>query len=63
MPGCCNLKKKRVENTLFLFLTLFHPGGTESAPHTTYFAVKRLKHIERHCNFLNFPKYGFQTDL
>ena len=38
-------------------------GGAESAPHTTYFAVKRLKNIERPCNLLTFPKYGFQTDL
>ena len=38
-------------------------GGAESAPTTTYFAVKRLKHIERSCNFLTFSKYGFQTDL
>ena len=38
-------------------------GGAESAPPTTYFVVKRLKHIERPCNFLTFPKYGFQTDL
>ena len=38
-------------------------GGAESAPLTTYFVVKGLKHIEIPCNFLTFPKYGFQTDL
>ena len=45
-------------------LTLFHPGGGRiSPPPTTYFVVNCLNHIERPCNFLAFPKYGFQTDL
>ena len=43
------------------YLTLFHPGGGRICPPTTYFVVKRLKHIERPCNFLTFP--WFQTDL
>ena len=45
-------------------LTLLLPGGggAESAPHTTYFFVRNLKHKERTFNFLTFPKYGFKTD-
>ena len=39
------------------------PRGGRICPPTTYFLVKHLKHIERDCNFLTFPKYGFQTDL
>ena len=52
---------------LFSSFQLLNPiparGGQNLPPPTIFFAVKGLKHIERPCNFLTFPEYGFQTDL